>query len=89
MSGEQGPGKGSADRELPYSYDLLYDIKTQEQLQHEVEYLAHRLSGIAKLCREDKRPIDEYLITMMGLPNVTITEKQNEQIRQPTRLRKH
>ena len=38
-------------RELSYSYNLLYDIKTPEQLQNEVEYLAHRLGGIASLCR--------------------------------------
>ncbi len=56
-------------RELSYSYDLLYDIKTQEQLQNEVEYLAHRLGGIAKLCRDDGNSIDEYLRTVLMTPN--------------------
>ena len=56
-------------RELSYSYNLLYDIKTPEQLQNEVEYLAHRLGGIALLCRNDGYSIDEYVLTIMQLPN--------------------
>ena len=64
-------------RELSYSYDLLYDIKTPEQLQFEVEYLAHRLSGIARLCRDDGYSIDEYVITVMEFPNNVLTSMSN------------
>lgn len=64
----QGPGDVNV-RELGYSYDLLYDIKTTEQLQNEVEYLAHRLSGLARLCREDGHPIDGYVMTVLEFPN--------------------
>ena len=56
-------------RDLSYIYNLLYDIKTPEQLQNEVEYLAHRLGGIASLCRNDGYSIDEYVLTIMQLPN--------------------
>ena len=55
-------------RELSYSYDLLYDIKTAEQLQNEVEYLAHRLGGIARLCRDDGYSIDDYILMMLHFP---------------------
>lgn len=57
----------SGDRQLNYSYDILYDIKTYEQLQQEVEYLTHRLSGIAALCRGDGHSIDGYIKTMLNL----------------------
>lgn len=70
------PAQGPVDvnvMELSYSYDLLYDIKTQEQLQSEVEYLAHRLGGIAKLCRDDGCSIDEYVLTVMGFPNTCVS----------------
>lgn len=60
-------------RELSYSYDLLFDIKTPEQLQHEVEYLAHRLGGIVRLCRDDGYSIDEYVLTVMEFPNATLS----------------
>lgn len=56
-----------SDRGLGYIYDLLYDIKTTEQLQQEVDYLAHRLAGLAKLCRGDRRPIDNYLKEVLSL----------------------
>ena len=58
----------SVDRQLNYSYDLLYDIKTYEQLQQEVEYLTHRLSGIAALCRGDGHSIDDYILMMLHFP---------------------
>lgn len=35
---------------LPQIFDTIYDLKTKEQLQNEVEYLAHRLAGIIDLC---------------------------------------
>ena len=59
-------------REIGYSYDLLYDIKTPEQLHAEVEYLAHRLGGIARLCRDDGYSIDEYILTVMSFPNAEL-----------------
>ncbi len=61
--------------ELPYSYDLLYDIKTKEQLQAEVEYLANRLSGLAELCRTDGESIDEYIRSVLAFP---ATDKVNK-----------
>ena len=75
MNHETIPAQGPVDvnvRELSYSYDLLYDIKTQEQLQSEVEYLAHRLGGIARLCRDDGCSIDEYVLTVMEFPNAKL-----------------
>ena len=79
MNQEPMPAQGPVDvnvRELSYSYDLLYDIKTQEELQSEVEYLAHRLGGIARLCRDDGYSIDEYIITAMALPNASWLRKE-------------
>lgn len=52
---------------LRYVYDLLYDLKTERQVQREVEYLAHRLAGIAKLRREDGKPIDGYIRQILSL----------------------
>ena len=57
----------NVDRKLDYSYDLLYDIKNTEQLQQEVEYLTHRLSGIAALCRQDNHSIDDYIRSVLQL----------------------
>jgi len=54
---------------LPYSFDFLYDIKTQQQLQEEVDYLAHRLGGIAKLCREYGYSVDAYVTLVLSFPN--------------------
>lgn len=53
-------------RKLSYSYDLLFDIKTTDQLQAEVDYLAHRLSGILNLCRDDGHPADHYVLTVLA-----------------------
>ena len=53
---------------LGYAYDLLFDLKTSTQLNNEVEYLAHRLKGIADLCRQDKHPIDTYILTVLDIP---------------------
>jgi len=61
-------GNCTLSRELGYSYDLLYDIKTKEQLQREVDYLAHRLAGIARLCREDGFSIDTYIKQIFAFP---------------------
>ena len=52
---------------LGYAYDLLYDIKTQEQLTNEIDYLVERLSGIAKLCRQDNHSIDDYIRSVLQL----------------------
>lgn len=52
---------------LNYAYDLLYGIKTHEQLQEEVNYLANRLAGIANLRREDGYPLDNYLREVLQL----------------------
>ena len=54
--------------ELPYGFDLLYDIKTQEALQHEIEYLAYRLAGILELCRDNGRYYDCYVYQILGVP---------------------
>lgn len=34
------------NEELPYSFDLLFDIKTMEELRKEVKYLEERLSNL-------------------------------------------
>jgi len=57
-----------SQREPPYTYDLLFDIKTTDELQEEVEYLTHRLSSLAKLRREDGHPIDDYIVMVLDLP---------------------
>ena len=78
MNQEPMPVQGTVDvnvRELSYSYDLLYDIKTAEQLQNEVEYLAHRLGGIARLCRDDGHSIDVYVLAVMEFPNAPVTSR--------------
>lgn len=54
--------------ELHYSFDLLYDIKTQEDLQNEIDYLAHRLAGILELCRDNGRYYDCYVYQILGVP---------------------
>lgn len=54
--------------ELHYSFDLLYDIKTQEELQNEVDYLAYRLAGILELCRDNNRYYDCYVQQILGVP---------------------
>jgi len=59
---------------LSYSYELLYDIKTTEQLQAEVEYLAHRLSGLARLCRDDGHAIDDYVLKILRFPKASDAE---------------
>lgn len=51
---------------LRYAYELIYDIKTEEELKSEVEYLVHRLAGIANLLREDGRDIDDYIKAVLG-----------------------
>lgn len=53
-------------KQLDYIYDLLYDIKTEEELQREVEYLAHRLSSIAKTRRGEGKSIDERIKQILG-----------------------
>lgn len=58
----------ASNKPLGYAYDLLFDIKTHAQLQTEVEFLAHRLKGIADLCREDGHPIDAYVLSVLGFP---------------------
>lgn len=51
---------------LRHVYDLFFDIKTEEELQSEVEYLVHRLADIAYLLREDGRSIDDYIKVVLG-----------------------
>lgn len=68
---------GVKARKLGYAYDLLYDIKTVEKLQEEVEYLAHRLAGLARLCREDGYSIDDYVTTVLGFNNCTFSHDGN------------
>lgn len=54
--------------ELRHSYDLFYDLKTEQQLEYEVEYLVHRLAGIMELRREDDKSIDDYVRCVLKLP---------------------
>lgn len=54
--------------DLPYSFDLFYDIKTQEDLQEEIDYLAHRLAGILEMCRDSGRHYDCYVYQILGVP---------------------
>lgn len=61
------PSEGDANvRELGYSYDLLYGIKNPDQLHAEIEYLAHRLSGLMQLCREDGYSVDAYVAMVLS-----------------------
>lgn len=46
---------------LPYSFDLLYDIKTPEGLSTEISHLSARLAGLTSLCRQVGRPVDSYV----------------------------
>lgn len=50
---------------MDYVYDLLYDIKTEEQLSQEVEYLVNRLGGIMQLRRDENKSIDDYIQTVL------------------------
>lgn len=50
---------------LPSIYDLLYDLKTEQQLQDEVDYLVHRLAGIMNLRRTDSKPLDDYVYPIL------------------------
>lgn len=54
--------------DLPYSFDLLYDIKTQEDLQNEIDYLANRLAGILEMCRNKGWYYDCYVYQILGVP---------------------
>lgn len=40
------------DSALHYGFDLLYDIKTREELDLEIERLSVRLGGLVKLCKD-------------------------------------
>lgn len=51
---------------LPYNFNILYDIKTKEELEQEVEYLVERLRGIKSLCKEDFIEIAKYIDTVIG-----------------------
>ena len=55
-------------RELSNLYGLYYDIKTIGELKTEVDYLAHRLSGLMNLCRDDGYSIDNYVMATLNLP---------------------
>ena len=68
----------SEHESLGYVYDLLYDIKTKEQLNNEVDYLVERLSGIAKLCRQDGCSIDAYISTMLHLQKVEPLKQEDK-----------
>ena len=53
---------------LPYIYDLCYDIKTEEELEQEVNYLADRLGDIARMRREDGHSMDDYILNRLEIP---------------------
>lgn len=46
---------------LHYNFNILYDIKTKEELEQEVEYLLHRLQGIRNLCKDEFPAVVEYI----------------------------
>jgi hypothetical protein len=52
-------------KQLPYSFDLHYDLKTEDQLAQEVDHLYNRLQGILDLCRELGYPASEYMCKAM------------------------
>ena len=54
--------------ELPYVFDLMYDIKTQEDLQNEIDYLAYRLADVLSTCRDNGRYYDCYVYQILGVP---------------------
>ena len=55
--------------ELPYSFGLLYDINTKEDLESEVEYLLHRLRGIRNLCKDEFPDVVKYIDCFGGIEN--------------------
>lgn len=46
---------------LPYNFKLLYDLKTKEELEYEIDYLLHRLQGIRNLCKDEFPAVVEYI----------------------------
>lgn len=51
---------------LSRDYDLLYDIKTEADLEQHVDYLVHRLAGIAQMRRNEGKSIDGYLLSVLN-----------------------
>ena len=51
-----------------YAYDLLYDIKDEDELQALVDHLLNQLAGIAALRRRDGKPIDAYVVQVLDFP---------------------
>lgn len=54
-------------RKLDYEYDLFFDIKSGDQLKDEIDRLVTRLSDIADMCRRDGYPVDDYVLSRLGL----------------------
>ena len=72
VSGVQGSEEEEGRSELPYGYDLLYGLKTEAQLQAEVEFLAHRLAGIASMRRDEGKSIDAYVLSVLAIPGAAV-----------------
>ena len=70
--------------ELNYPYKVLYDIKTEEDLEREVTYLVTRLAGLAKLRREDGKQIDDYIMRVLDFP---VTNKTVRVVNENVKLR--
>jgi hypothetical protein len=49
------------DKRLPYEFDLLYDIKTEEELAREIVQARRRYHGLLELCREHKIEAMKYI----------------------------
>ena len=47
------------------AFDLLFSIKTDQQLEDEVEYLMHRIASLASLCRDSGNSIDARIVQVL------------------------
>ena len=45
--------------DLPYAFDLLFDIKDHEQLMREITYLRDRLNSIYDACRRHEISLED------------------------------
>lgn len=51
-----------------FTYKQLYNVETETQLQYEVDRLAHKLAGLARLRREEYKSIDKRILDILQLP---------------------
>ena len=47
--------------DLPYDFDLLYDIKTSLELQYEMVKVGEKLVSMIETCRDHNIPVDDFV----------------------------